>query len=447
LEVLQFPEHLVFGVATAAYQVEGDIENDWSAWERAGRLKDPAARGCGKAVDHWNRFEDDLNLVRDVGATAFRISIEWARVEPKRGHFDERALEGYRNRLLRMRERGIRPVVTLHHFTNPRWFHEETPWFSPESLTAWTGYAKACAKVLEGTGSLVITLNEPVPWVVAAYVRSAFPPGLADGNKAFAVLANLARAHVIARDVIKARSPETPVGISHNMMVIEPDRFWHPVDQAIAHLGRRNYNHAFLEALTEGRLRVDMHGAVTGDAHIDGGRDAMDYLGVNYYTRAHMRFEMKPPWVEMVFRDRFKRGLTHIGWEDFPEGFTQVLLESKQYGLPVWVTENGIDDREGTRRNQYLHSHWKSMLDARAAGVDVQGYLHWSLLDNFEWLEGWGPRFGLYRVDFETLERVPTPSVEYFRAAATTRKLVAPGTGGETSSSGDPREAPRVTAA
>src|SRR2546430_12065019 len=139
---LEFPEDFVFGVATSAYQCEGHIENDWSAWERAGRLKDPQGKGCGAAVDHWNRYEEDLALVRDCGATAYRFSLEWARIEPTRGHFDESAIEGYRARLLRMKELGIKPVVTLHHFTHPRWFHEETPWHSPDCVAAWHRYVK-----------------------------------------------------------------------------------------------------------------------------------------------------------------------------------------------------------------------------------------------------------------------------------------------------------------
>jgi beta-glucosidase len=236
----------------------------------------------------------------------------------------------------------------------------------------------------------------------------------------------MARCHVLARNIIKERSPSTQVGISQNMMVFAPDRAWHPIDQAVTQISSRNYNHCFLEALTDGKLRVNMYGACTGKATIEGGKDSMDYLGLNYYTRAHLRFLPRHPWVDMVFRDRHGRGLTQMGWEDYPEGFTQVMLEAKRYHLPIWVTENGIDDREGTRRNGYLHAHWKRIIDACKEGLDVRGYLHWSLLDNFEWLEGWGPRFGLYYVDFETLERRPTPSVDYFRAAATTGMLLAP---------------------
>jgi len=159
---------------------------------------------------------------------------------------------------------------------------------------------------------------------------------------------------------------------------------------------------------------------------IEGARDSLDFVGVNYYTRAHLRFVRRPPYLEFNYRDPLHRGLTDIGWEFYPEGFTQILLATRRYGLPVWVTENGIDDRMGTRRSEFLWRHWASVLAARAAGIDVRGYLYWSLLDNFEWLEGWGPRFGLYHVDFATLERRPTPACDYFRGIALGRELRPP---------------------
>jgi beta-glucosidase len=147
---------------------------------------------------------------------------------------------------------------------------------------------------------------------------------------------------------------------------------------------------------------------------------------MNYYTRAHLRFVPRPPFLDFRYRDPHGRGLTDIGWEDYPEGLLQLLQEVKRYGKPVWVTESGLDDRSGRRRADYLHRHLAQVLAARAAGVDVKGYLHWSLLDNFEWLEGWGPRFGLYRVDFETLERTATPACAYFRRVVEGRTLVPP---------------------
>lgn len=424
-EALRFPPEFTFGVATSAYQVEGCIENDWARWERAGKLKQVQAR-CGRGVDHWNRFEEDLRLTQEVGAAAFRFSLEWARLEPEPGRFDQAALEGYRARLERMSQVGIRPVVTLHHFTHPSWFHEKTPWHEPSCLESFRRYARVCASLLRGLDVLVVTLNEPMVLLLGGYIQGVIPPGIRDGAKAGRALVNLARCHHIAREEILSVNRSAQLGISQNVLAFAPDRFWHPLDRAVTRIAAHNYNHAFLEALCTGRLNVGMPGVLSAKAFLPELRDSVDFIGVNYYTRAHLRFLFRHPYVEIRYRDVHQRGLTHIGWEDYPEGFGQMLLEVKRYQKPVWITENGIDDRTGERRPWYLYSHWRQMLEAKRQGVDLRGYLYWSLLDNFEWLEGWGPRFGLYHVDFQTLERRPTVACDYFRKIALGRKLFAP---------------------
>lgn len=420
-----FPPDFTFGVATAAYQVEGDIENDWSEWERAGRLHDKDMR-CGRGVDHWRRYREDYRLARAAGARAFRLSLEWARIEPVRGRFDGAVLEGYRQRLLAMRAAGLRPVVTLHHFTHPTWFHAQTPWHAPESVSAFRSFVRAVAPLLRGLDPLVIPFNEPMVLLLGGYLQGLMPPGIADPRALELAAGNLVRAHVAAREELLAVLGPTQVGISQNMLTFAPDRPWNPLDHVIAHYGAQAYNHAFLEALVGGVLNLSMPGLVKTTQVIPGARDSVDFIGMNYYTRAHLRFLPRPPFVAFHYRDRHARGLTHIGWEDFPEGLGTLLKELGRYNLPIWITENGIDDRTGDRRSHYLHAHWQQVLNARAAGADVRGYLHWSLMDNFEWLEGWGPRFGLYRVDFDTLERIPTPAVDYFRTVAEGRRLITP---------------------
>ncbi len=420
-----FPADFTFGVATSAYQVEGHIENDWSEWERAGKLKEPHVR-CGRGVDHWNRYEEDLGLAKDIGCEAFRISIEWARVEPVRGKVDHEAVRAYRRRLELMKAAGIRPVVTLHHYTHPTWFHRETPWHLPSSVEAFRQYARVCADILDGIGAMVVTFNEPVPLFLGGYMKGVIPPGIINYPQAMAAAANLARAHVAAREEIEKRAGKHQFGIAQNLMVFSPDRAWHPIDRALCRLSSQAYNHAFIEAVTQGELKISFPGLISTKQKIEGGKGSSDFVGVNYYTRAHLRFTRQAPHVDFLFRDKFSRGLTHIGWEDYPEGFLQILLEMKRYQLPIWVTENGIDDRVGDRRPKFLHTHWQAVLDAIAQGVDVKGYLYWSLMDNFEWLEGWGPRFGLYQVDFDTLKRSPTAACEYFKQMVKTRTLVAP---------------------
>ena len=431
-EPLVFPPDFTFGVATSAYQVEGGIDNDWAQWERAGKLNDPHARNS-RGAGHWDRFFEDVELIKALRATAYRMSIEWARIEPKRGFWDEGALHGYRARLEALVKAGIRPVVTLHHFTHPVWFHAETPWHEPSALVSWRRYIDRCVELLAGLDVAVTTINEPEVFLLGGYLSGKMPPGISDGKLAFAAVPNLVRAHVIARQALLARpGPKPiPIGIAQNVMMFAPRRVWNPLDQALSRLAEANYNHGFLEALFTGKLRLQMPGLLAGRADIDGAERSTDFTGINYYTRAHLSFVSRPPFVAFDFLDRNRRGLTDIGWEDYPEGFGALLKQMKRYGVPVWVTENGLDDRSGTRRPRFLYEHLRQLLLARRDGVNVTTYLHWSLMDNFEWLEGWGPRFGLYRVDFTTLERMKTPACDYFARLATERVLTPPELTGE----------------
>ena len=427
---LTFPADFVFGVATSAYQTEGGIENDWSDWERQGKLHDPNAR-CGRACEHWERFFDDVSLIERLNAKAYRFSIEWARVEPKRGVWNDEAWAGYRARAEALVKAGIRPVVTLHHFTHPSWFHAETPWHEPTCLPAWTRYVERCAEVLAGLDVAIITLNEPNVFLMGSYLAGVMPPGFKDGRKLYAAFVNMVRAHAIARAAFASRAGSTPLtmGISQHLQVFAPERRWHPLDQALTRLAEQNFNHAFLEALTTGTVAVQMPGLSAGKTRIDGAAKSQDFIGLNYYTRSHLKFLAGPPFISFRFKDIHSRGLTDIGWEYYPEGFGQVLKQMKRYPVLVWVTENGLDDRSGARRTQFLFDHWRELLLAMQQGVNVTHYLHWSLMDNFEWLEAYGPRFGLYRVNFETMERTETPACGYFRQVATSRRLTAPDAG------------------
>lgn len=419
-----FPEDFCFGVATSAYQVEGGLNTDWTVWEAQGKLKEPHVR-CGDAVDHWNRFDEDLRLLQHLGAQAFRLSIEWARLEPESGKFDPAAAQAYRWRLERLVAAGIRPVVTLHHFTHPTWFHETCPWHLPGCLPRWETHVRACIELARGLDVVWVTFNEPMVFLLGGYLDGQMPPGKKSGNEAGPALENIARAHVLAWRLIKEASPSTPVGIAQHLMAFAPDRWWHPLDQALCRIADSQFNWALLEAFSTGRLNVNMPGVMRARADL-GAAATMDYVGANYYTRSHLKFIPGKPFVRMAFKDVSKRGLTDIGWEEFPEGFGLMLRQLKRFHLPVWVMENGIDDRRGERRPGYMYTHLKELLAARAAGVDIRAYLHWALLDNFEWLEGWGPKFGLYGVNRETMERIETPAVPYYRALIRTRRLVAP---------------------
>jgi beta-glucosidase len=409
-----FPDRpRLFGVAVSHYQVEGGDPCDWTDWEAAGRAKGGA---CGRAADSWLRYEEDAALAAGLGANAFRFSVSWSRVEPCRGTFDEAALARYRRFVECLVSLGLEPVVTLHHYTHPRWFHEETPWTSPASVDAFARFARETARALSPLVRLYLTFNEPLVLLLGGFLDGQIPPGLADSRAARRALDHILAAHAETAGVLRQEAPGVAIGVAHNMMDFAADRPGHPFDRLFARQARRLYNTAFLEAFATGRWNL----WIPPFTRFKGRRDALpgslDLVGVNYYSRLHVRFPAATRVLTgFAYRDRQGHGLTDNGWEIAPASFAALLGDAGRLGPPVLVTENGLADGADALRPAFLESHFAALAAAEAAGVPVVGYLYWSLLDNFEWLDGYGPKFGLYSVDPETFERHRRPSAAVFR--------------------------------
>jgi beta-glucosidase len=422
-----FPDDFFFGCATSAHQVEGGNENDWTAWEREGRLFDPEAR-CGAATDHWHLYEEDFDRLVDLGADAYRFSIEWARVEPEAGVYDPVAIDRYVQMTDALLRRGIRPIITFLHFTHPPWFHQQCPWHTRRGAPErFTGFVRRMMRALEDRCRFFTVINEPMVWLLGGYGAGVFPPGVSDLPRLAAAAANLVRAYVGARNVITAFAPDARCGIAHNVVRFAPDRTTSVGDRWITHAVHQFYNHAIPEVLTHGHLSLGVLPSLDIRHEIPEAKGTLDFLGINYYSRVYLRLD---PWKRIgphriwsFYDDREGQGVTDLGWEIHPRGLLSMLLDMSRYDVPLVVTENGLDDRDDTRRARFMYDHLRSVLEARRRGVDVRGYLHWSLLDNFEWLHAFGPRFGLYRVDYSTQARLPTRAVDLFQQVARNRRL------------------------
>lgn len=420
----RFPDQFLFGAATSAYQIEGGIENDWTHWEAAGRLKDAEAR-CARASDHWERWGEDFDLLSRIGANAYRFSIEWARIEPRPGEFDDRALARYVEMIDGLRARGIEPMVTLLHFTHPTWFHEQCPWHARDAEPA-DRFARFVERVVSAIGDrvqLYTVLNEPGVWLSGAYLGGVIPPGLKDRKHLARAAINLVRAHGRARAVIKKLAPNAQVGVAHNMLRFMPARAFHPGDRFAAYVGSELYNHALIRAMLTGRMKLALIPGMGIDREVPEAKSSLDFIGVNYYSRIYLKLKLFSPGVDTFYEDRSGRGVSDLNWEIHPSGLTESLVEMSKHGLPLYVTENGMDDRDDSRRAAFLYDHLNAVLDAIDRGADVRGYMHWSLIDNFEWLEAFGPRFGLFRVDYETFARTPTRAAELYREIIAARAL------------------------
>jgi beta-glucosidase len=404
---------LLWGVATSAYQIEGAIENDWTEWERFGRLKEKHTR-CGSASGHRQRWESDLALLPTIGANSYRYSIEWSRLEPRPGEFDPRELSREADRVRLLHALGVEPVVTLHHYTHPVWFWREGGWGNPKSVEWFARLASAVAEAIPSV-RVWVTLNEPIVFVLGGYLGGLIPPGEARFSAAAAALGNLLRAHAAASAVIRERIADARVGIAHNMIEFAPDRPASSWDRKLVAAGDALYNLSLIEAIATGRMRWIFPGEGSAAFEVPDLPASIGFFGLNYYSRIHLRFRGIPGRIgEFFYRDRDGRGLTDTGWEIHPRGFDRALQTAASAGLPIIVTENGIATRNDRLRQEFLREHVVVLSHRRTAGLPIEGYFYWSLLDNFEWLDGFRPRFGLFAVDYATYARQRRPSADLF---------------------------------
>ncbi len=403
----------LWGVAVSHYQVEGGDASDWTDWEELGKTR---GGPCGDAVDSWSRYEEDALLARDAGANAFRFSISWSRVEPRRGEFDEAALQRYRRFVDRLVELDLEPVVTLFHYTHPRWFHEKTPWTSTASVVAFSRFAGRVAAALGDRVRFWVILNEPLVFLLAGFLDAQIPPGVSDTRQLNLVFDHLLAAHCAAGDEIRSRIPHAVLGVAHNMMGFAPEREKNPLDGFLAKTAHTMYNTGIMEAFATGRWKF----LLPPGTMIRGRRDELpcwlDAFGINFYSRLHLRCPGRTRVIgDFDYHDRTGHGLTDNGWEIAPNILGELIDEARQSGFPLVITENGIADASDRLRPEYLRMHSEEIRKAEARGIPIHGYFHWSLVDNYEWLDGYEPKFGLYAVDRTTMQRTPRPSVNVFR--------------------------------
>jgi beta-glucosidase len=423
-----FPASFLFGTASSATQIEGGCTtSDWFAFARQpGRVKNGDRPDV--ACDAWRLWEQDVALQRSLGFGAHRLSIEWARIEPRDGEIDRRALDRYRAMVGALRDANIEPMITLHHFTLPAWIADRGGVLAEGFAGRLARFARVAVGALGDLCSRWITINEPNVFAAQGYLTGEWPP--AEKNPVSAVHAHhrLLEAHVAAYRALKeARGDGIAVGVAHHLRVTEPDRPGSVADRAGARVFARVFNEAFALALCTGRMYGPLDPLVgrRGGFRVSEARGTQDFFGINYYSRDRIRFALDRPQ-EMLLSRRVARGaaVSDLGWEIYPEGLGRLLrIWGRRSGLPIYVTENGIADAADARRASFLVSHLTEIARAIADGVDVRGYHHWSLLDNFEWAEGYAPRFGLVEVDYATQERRPRESAKLYGRIARERVL------------------------
>ncbi|MGQ9667497.1 MAG: glycoside hydrolase family 1 protein [Anaerolineae bacterium] len=399
--ILAFPEGFLWGTATAAHQVEGgNTNNDWYLWEqRPGRIRN--GDRAGTACDWWHRAEEDFDRARELGQNSHRLSLEWSRLEPRPGEWDTAAFARYRQMLAGLRQRHLEPMVTLYHFTLPIWVAEQGGWLNPQTIGHFVRYVERVMQELGDLVTLWCTINEPVVYVYMGYLQGIWPPGMQSFPLALKALRHLLLAHAEAYRLIHSLRGHVQVGLVKNMMYIEPWRADSWLDRQWAGQLDRLYNELPLLAVTEGRFRPPL-----GWGMVPKLVDSLDFLGVNYYSRYFFGVDRRN-WLQSFTPRLNPRGIIsdYNYGEVFPEGLYRVLKRVQSYGKPIYITENGLPDEDDDLRPYFILTHLAQVWRAVQDGVPVRGYYHWSLVDNFEWVEGYRMRFGLIEVDLGTQER------------------------------------------
>jgi len=406
--------------------VEGDNHNnDWWEWEKEpGHIKDGST--SGKACDWWNRAEEDLKTAAEMGQNAHRLSVEWSRIEPSEGEWDENALARYRRMLEFMRQVGLKPMVTLHHFTNPRWLVPKGRWENRAVIGLFERYV---TKVVESLGDLCdlwCTINEPNVYAYQSYGAGIWPPQKRSLRLVFRVLRHMAEAHAAAYHAIHRLQPDAQVGLAYNMRIFDPANPSSPLDRSISRMLDFLFNRLFLKAVTEGKMVFPLGKGEVVEAMAD----TVGFSGFNYYVRDLVAFDATRPGD--FFARRFATPGAEKGPEDwgefYPWGIYRLAKALAAYGKPIYVTENGCPDNTDEKRPRFIISHLTALWKAIKEGAPVKGYFFWTLVDNFEWAEGWNRRFGLIALDEKTQERRIRRSGELYaricKANAITREMV-----------------------
>ncbi len=406
--LLKFPPGFLWGTAISSHQVEGgNDKNDWWEWEKGpGRIADGSR--SGQATDHWNRWPEDFDAARKMRMNAQRLSIEWSRIEPEEGKWDEEAIAHYRDMLktLKSPPHLFTVMVTLFHFTLPAWIAKRGGWENRKTVFYFERFVRKMATEYASLVDLWVTVNEPMIYLTQAYVYGVWPPGAKSLWRSLRVFRRLSAAHrrayVAIHEVVRQKiGRNTMVGIAQNVISFDPYRKHAWGDVTFVKLADWVWNHTFF--------------TFTRWAH--------DFIGVNYYFHYRVAFVPRD-YSHFFFQVRNEnREVSDVGWEVYPPGIFAAIQDMAAYGKPIYVTENGIASVNDDKRVRFLVAHVKEVYHAIQSGVPVKGYFHWSLIDNFEWEKGFGPRFGLVEVDYETFERRPRRSTQVYAEIAGTNGI------------------------
>jgi beta-glucosidase len=421
-----FGKEFVFGVATAAYQIEGGQTDGRgsSIWDTFAATPGNTKNGeSGRvACDHYNRWGDDLDLIAAGGFDAYRFSFAWPRIVPEgTGSVNEKGLAFYDRLIDGMLERGLRPFATLYHWDLPSTLQDRGGWMNRDIASWFADYAALVARRFGDRLATIATLNEPWCTAYVGHLAGRHAPGYRDIRACARAMHHVLFAHGTAIDALRAESSAANLGIVTVLKDMQPAT-GSAEDAVATSLEDALFNRWYMDGVFKGQYPEELVRLLAPYLperwHDDLSVVArpLDWVGINYYTRQICAFDPTAP-VWQAKRVQGERERNNLGWEIYPEGLTHVLERVKREytSLPIYVTENGITEDDDARRVDFYEHHLRALREARRAGVDVRGFFAWSLLDNYEWAEGYTPRFGLVHTDYATLARTPKDSYRAFQ--------------------------------
>ena len=396
--MIEFPKDFFWGAGASAYQVEGNnVNSDWWEWEKRIGLKEASGLACR----HYEFYKSDFDLAKHLCHNAHRLSIEWSRIEPQEAGFSSKDLEHYRDVIFSLKERNIEPVVTLHHFTNPLWFANLGGWSNKEAPRYFLRYVGIIVDALCDKVRFWVTINEPMVYVYYSYILGAWPPQEKSFSKAKTVTDNLIISHTQAHRLIHAvykekGLPAPSVSIANNVQPFEACRD-NLRNKFAVYLRDRLFNFKLIKRLISYK--------------------SLDFIGINYYTRSLVDAEswnFKNLLLDVCKSNHSQLKKNSLGWDIYPQGLYGLLLRLKKFNLPLFILENGICTEDDSLRWDFIYEHLRNISLAMEEGVNLLGYLYWSLIDNYEWDKGFSPRFGLIEVDYNTYKRSVRESAKKF---------------------------------
>jgi len=420
---IKFPKSFYWGTSASAHQVEGqNIFNDWWEWEQRGKILNRQV--SGDACNHYNLYEQDFSMMKSMNHSMHRLSIEWSRIEQNEGQFNEREIAHYRKVLLELKKNGIKPMVTLFHFTLPYWFSKQGGFLNPNGRKIFNRYVK---RVVSELGDLVeywITINEPYVYTNFSYWEGLWPPGEHSIRKSIKVLKELLHVHIDAYQIIKEEYRnngwgKSKVGFSKSFVWFDPQSKRSVMSKLVSKMYQYLYNKLYFKPFYTGRYPI-----LFGYGKLHNAKESLDFVGMNYYFRCACRFSVFKSPLHMSLHSEKAVERTLLNWEVFPDGLYYLLkLTYRKVKKPIFITENGISTLDDTQRVSYIIRHLDAINRAMRDGVDVRGYLYWSFIDNFEWAEGYSQPFGLVTMNRRTFERIPKASSQVYSEICKTGKV------------------------